>query len=217
MKICSVPGCNNKHKAKGYCGRHIQQIYTYGKIISESRSKLDPNEIIIENNIAKMKLYDKNGNIISETIFDSQFTNEISKYKWSLVSYGYVGGTWFDKVNNKNKHMLLHRFIIYLSDQITNDNYWEVDHADGNKLNNLLSNLRKCSSQQNNRNSTKNPNRFFSKYKGVTKHQDGFRVSIYVNKKGIYIGYFKDEIEAAKAYNLAALKHFGEFAKLNIV
>jgi len=212
-KSCSISGCTGKYKAKGFCGRHLQQIYKYGEIINIGRSKLDSNEIIIENNIAKMKLYDHNGNQIEETIFDSKYVNIISQYKWHLfTSTKYVGGGWKD--NDVWKDMLLHRFLLYLEDGKFDT---EVDHKDGNRLNNLISNLRRCTIQQNNQNAKKTSKITSSKYKGVnfsTYHMK-FKASISVNKISIYLGIFSSEIDAAKAYNEAAIKYFGEFAWLN--
>lgn len=213
MKICSVLDCGRKHLAKGYCGRHLQQIYKYGKIVSSGRSKLDSNEITIIDNIAYMKLYDIDGCYVNETIFDANFADIISDYKWYYnKETGYVCSSWLD--NGVWRPMSLHRFLIYLTNQDIGENF-EVDHKDTNRLINLISNLRICTTQQNNQNSTKDPTKFFSEYKGVTKHQKNFRAHIYVNRKGIYLGYFKNEIDAARAYNVAAIKHFGEFAKLN--
>jgi hypothetical protein len=57
-----------------------------------------------------------------------------------------------------------------------------------------------------------------SKFKGVCWDTRGkWRARITQSKKNKHLGYFTDEIEAAKAYNKAALKHFGEFAYLNEV
>jgi hypothetical protein len=91
-----------------------------------------------------------------------------------------------------------------------------VDHIDHNGLNNRRSNLRLCTAQQNARNHRPQL-RGSSKYKGVSWRQDGkvFRALIWHNGKSINLGRFKNEIDAAKAYDKAAKKYFGEFAYLN--
>ena len=50
-----------------------------------------------------------------------------------------------------------------------------------------------------------------SKYKGVSKHGDKWLVHI----RNQHVGLFKDEKEAAIAYNKHAKEHFGAFAKFN--
>jgi hypothetical protein len=56
-----------------------------------------------------------------------------------------------------------------------------------------------------------------SKFKGVSWHKRDKKwcSQIQVQQKTIHLGYFIDEIKAAFAYNKAAVKYFGEFAKLN--
>lgn len=55
-----------------------------------------------------------------------------------------------------------------------------------------------------------------SKYKGVSRiSKRKWRVTISIKRKPIYIGHYNSEIEAAKAYNEAVIKYFGESAKLN--
>ena len=85
-----------------------------------------------------------------------------------------------------------------------------VDHIDGNPLNNYVSNLRWATQAENSRNKSKHKNST-SKYKGVSKHGDKWLVHI----RNQHIGLFKDEKEAAIAYNNHAKTNFGVFAKLN--
>lgn len=92
-----------------------------------------------------------------------------------------------------------------------------VDHRDGNGLNNRRSNLRAATSSQQAQNSPKQL-LTSSKFKGVSARQHrGFRAYITVNRKQIHLGIFDSEIEAAIAYNKAAVERFGTFARLNDV
>ena len=94
-----------------------------------------------------------------------------------------------------------------------------VDHIDGHCLNNMLTNLRWVTTQENKFN-TRGKKPSTSQYKGVclnatTSSQKKWRADIKVNGKHITIGRYYTEIEAAKAYNEYAKEYFGEFAKLN--
>ena len=91
-----------------------------------------------------------------------------------------------------------------------------VDHIDRNPLNNHASNLRWCSSAENNRNKTKQTNTS-SSFKGVSwdKSYEKWRAKIRINGTQTHLGRFNDEIHAALAYNHAAITHFGEFVNLN--
>jgi len=101
-----------------------------------------------------------------------------------------------------------------------------VDHIDGDGLNNMRSNLRLASISDNTANSNKyvsTKRNVTSKYKGVTffrwerHHLKPWHARIYVRGKNMSLGYFATEIEAAKAYDLAAKDHFGLYAKCNRV
>ena len=94
----------------------------------------------------------------------------------------------------------------------------QIDHRDGNGLNNQTENLRICTKDENNRNRRKIIGSS-SKYKGVYWHgvAKKWMVSIEKNNDKFYLGLFKSEIDAAKVYNITAVKLFGEFAKLNII
>ncbi len=109
-----------------------------------------------------------------------------------------------------NKGIWMHRVIMDTPDGM------DTDHIDNDKLNNQRSNLRICSRSENKQNCGKRSNNT-SGYKGVSwnKRSKKWQVFVWVNYKQISIGRFEDKLEAAKAYNEAALKYHGEFAKLN--
>lgn len=91
------------------------------------------------------------------------------------------------------------------------------DHKDVDCFNNQKYNLRITTYQLNNANKFKRlAVGSTSKYKGVSVYRDGrFRGRLIFNRKQIHLGIFDTEIEAAKAYNKAAIEKFGEFARLN--
>jgi len=94
----------------------------------------------------------------------------------------------------------------------------EVDHKDGEGLNNCRSNLRICNHQKNHFN-LRNRINTSSIYKGVhwDKERCKWRATIKMGGKTKYLGRFKDENQAALAYNRAAHIYFGEYARLNII
>ena len=95
-----------------------------------------------------------------------------------------------------------------------------VDHEDGNGLNNRRYNLRRATHQQNMCNSAGHSNRKYT-YKGVAPCNGDkgktvtWRAKITVSGRYLHVGSFANQEDAARAYDRAALKHFGEFAKTN--
>lgn len=132
----------------------------------------------------------------------------LDNYKWYIRADGYPQ-TRFKK-DGKRITKKLHKMIM------SERGY--VDHINGNKLDNRRCNLRYCTLSQNNANSKKHRDGF-CKYKGVTyeKKKRLYRARIRVNGKLIGLGRYKNEEDAARAYNEAALKYFKEFAKINKV
>jgi hypothetical protein len=94
----------------------------------------------------------------------------------------------------------------------------DVDHINGNTLDNRKSNLRICTRKENIRNrqasGVKNKS---SQYKGVFRcnTRNTWKARIQVDFKQIHLGSFRLEVDAARAYNEAATKYFGAYARLN--
>lgn len=125
----------------------------------------------------------------------------VAGLNWSLTSEGRV----ISSIGGKIIHVT--RFILGV-----NDPKMLVDHENGDLLDEQRENLRPCTRLENNRNRVgwKNSS---SKHNGVGYHKQGrFWVARIMD---IYLGSFSTEEAAAKAYNEAALKYFGKFAKLN--
>ncbi len=91
----------------------------------------------------------------------------------------------------------------------------KTDHGDGDGLNNTRENIRICTAMENARGFRVLRRTKTVRFRGVTPRRNKFRARITVNKIEIPIGVFDDQESAAKAYDLAALRHFGEFASVN--
>jgi hypothetical protein len=90
----------------------------------------------------------------------------------------------------------------------------EIDHIDGNPLNNQIENLRAASRSQNQQNKKIQKNNT-SGFKGVYKHKDKWRVRLMINKKSKSFGLY-DDIELAQLVAIEARnKYHGEFARHN--
>ena len=147
---------------------------------------------------------------------DDQDAEVINRHKWTAVNSSHDKTFYAHrsvKVDGKWKHLRLHRFLLNAPKNK------KVDHIDGNGLNNVRSNLRLCTHAQNlmnmrchNKHGLKGI-AFIAKRKGLRK----WLSKIHINGKLKTIGIFETKIQAAKAYNEMARKHFGEFARLNPV
>jgi len=206
--ICSVNGCNREFRAKGYCLRHYQQMLRHG-MISGNPEKLkygETNRYIFNGDECHIELYDKEGNINNYAIIDSEDYCKVKDIKWSIGGRGYVSCGRRNGVNFK-----LHRVVLGLSPNDENP-----DHIDGNPLDNRKLNLRQCTQQQNTYNSKLSKNNT-SGCKGVSwdKSKSKWSAKIKHNYKSIHLGRFKDKEKAVRAYDIAAIKVFGEFANIN--
>lgn len=150
-------------------------------------------------------------------LVDDEDYEKLSKHKWTLLlqknsrkyAYRQVGKLGVDRRNIR-----MHRVIMNAAEDT------EVDHRDGNGLNNQKSNLRICSHQNNMRNMNRVVNK--SGYKGVRVHPErlekgrrAYQSTIWDGSKSVSLGYYETPLEAATAYNNKALELFGEFARLN--
>jgi len=148
---------------------------------------------------------------LSAMVDDADF-DFLNQWKWQALK---KSNTFYAvrtiEVDGVKKGVRMHRFLLQIHDPCV-----DVDHRDGNGLNNQRFNIRPCAHGENMMNRTINAGSKTG-YKGVTFRSDhkNYRVRIGVAKKVITIGHFDCPIEAARAYNDAAILYHGEFARLN--
>ena len=140
----------------------------------------------------------------------------LSRYKWFASKPG--GSRTFYALRKASedgmwKTVFMHRIILGIDDGIG------IDHIDGNGLNNTRVNLRVAGVDQNQWNRQKTVSSASSQYKGVSWHKTTgkWQANIRENTRCTHLGLFEKEIEAALAYNNAAVKCFGEFARPNVI
>ena len=149
----------------------------------------------------KIKLTKGQSTIVDDCDFES-----LSGHKW-CVSKG--KGNFYAARSEDGRTILMHRQIIDAPQGM------DVDHINHNGLDNRRFNLRACTRSQNLGNQRKQRNATF-KYKGICwEHTNSWSARICLNYTQIYLGTFKSEFLAAKAYDYAAKRLFGEFAYLN--
>jgi hypothetical protein len=145
-------------------------------------------------------------------IVDPEDFERLNKHKWYAVR---DTRTFYahrkKRVGKKYVSIGMHREILDPPGHLV------VDHINHNGLDNRKANLRLATSAQNSYNRRQLRKNKSSKYIGVSwkERTKKWAAIICYKRENIIIGYFKDEIQAAKAYDKAAKKYHGQFASLN--
>lgn len=176
-KVCCICGNDNKTVNTDIgilCGKHYSQYIRYGKV--KLRTKYDPNEIEEFSNHAIIYLYNKDGDIIAETLIDKEDIPKVINNKWCRDKNGYV---------KNSKQGYLHRILLGETNLF-------IDHINGNKLDNRKRNLRICNNADNLKNRVKLPKNNTSGILGVRFREDrnNGTLKYSVTKKDIFRQFF---------------------------
>ena len=134
----------------------------------------------------------------------------LSQWSWCLNSRGYAVRA--ERKDGKSFAVLMHRQVLGL---VPGDGR-VADHRNHNRLDNRRSNLRACSNAENVASQKRGRQ---DRYKGTSWSPSAAKWEAYICPGGskLTLGYFDDPIDAALAYDRAALAHFGEFAVPNFL
>lgn len=134
----------------------------------------------------------------------------VAPYRWHCMAKGYAARRL--RVCEGSAIVLMHRIIMQAPTDL------QIDHINGNKLDNRRSNLRLVTNQQNRFNQRPRKDNKTG-YKGVcwNRRVGKFCAQIHHNHTNMLIGHYSTAIEAAHAYNRKAAELFGEYAYLNEV
>lgn len=143
-----------------------------------------------------------------EVLIDIDMLQDFLRYRWSVDTKYKIVQAGVGSRPNRHTLRLHHLVMGHPPDGK------ETDHINHNCLDNRRANLRFVTSSQNSMNSRLRINNTTG-FKGVSRKRNGWGAQIQFNYKKRYLGTFKIKIEAARAYNQAAQKLFGEYAHLN--
>jgi hypothetical protein len=202
---------NNKTNLLGYFNNELDGALAYDNYVIQNNlnRRLNFPDPEPENLIPNTRLIRVSGGYFA--VVDEEDFERVNQYTWTLLwkkgGENYYAHTFYFE-NGEKFHLIMHRFILGVTEL-------NIDHINGNGLHNYKSNLRQCTQKQNSWN--RRSSRFsVSKYRGVYKRKNGnFSATITCNKIKHYLGVFKTEIDAGKAFDLKAREFYGQYAYQN--
>jgi hypothetical protein len=146
-------------------------------------------------------------------LVDDEDYEAVSQFKWFLTAYGRYTTKDSKMVNRvRGKRMYMHRFLW---------NRWgfpsapQLDHVNGDGLDNRKCNLRPATVSQNMSNSAFRSHNT-SGYRGVSEHNKGsWQAYVRIGKKKKHLGLFCSAESAARVYDAWAKEAYQDFARLN--
>ena len=139
--------------------------------------------------------------------YDAEDAEKIAAFQWHIVT-DKTRDTLYLRSTKQTGAISFHRLVMGFPEE-------DLDHRDGNGLNNQKDNLRPTTHQKNCFNRRKRIGQYTSPYKGVCFRIKTNRWLTQLNGK--HVGSYATELEAAQAYNIAASAAHGEFALLNTI
>jgi hypothetical protein len=199
---CARPGCQNiaaKTKKKTiYCSLNCFNKHK----IQKKNNLITPN---VTPGIKYIPLTQGKWALVDENDFE-----EVSKHNWCAIKIKTKKGPiYYAKRPDNGQYM--HSFILGMN----SGSKLECIHGPGGTLDNTRNNLRIGSRRENQRD--RNSSGSTSKYKGVSwnSRANKWAVNIMAGNEYYFLGYFRDEREAALAYDMRARELHGEFARFN--
>lgn len=143
-------------------------------------------------------------------IVDDADYDSLKYYRWFVKK---APNTYYAyRTNKEHRNILMHRSILNAPDGV------EIDHINSTGLDSRRLNLRFCKHSENLKNQ-KMSSRNKIGFKGVSclghNRKKPYRASIWINNKNLCLGYYSTPERAAQAYDEAALKQYGQFARTN--
>ena len=237
MKTCKVEGCNNKHKGKGYCDKHLKKFNKYGdplyvpqrkkrKTKEEKQCMLEgcTNKHYAKGLCEKHYAQQRKGKefTFGRTKFDPNEIIEYNDYA-EIILYDENGIEKAKALIDLDDVELCKQFKWYLShNYVTTQsislhrmimdcpNDMVVDHINHNTLDNRKENLRICTNQENLWNSSMyNDNEYRGTYK---TSNNKYIARIRYNQETIYLGTFDTQEEAFEVYKHKSIELYKEFS-----
>lgn len=151
-------------------------------------------------------------------LVDDADYDRLSQFTWGYYEHYRTGKTGYAARyatrlpgEKRRRIICMHREILGLTGRV------QADHRDGDGLNNQRYNIRPATKKQNTRAFRRKASGTSSQFRGVhwNAKAERWKANIRVDGKLIYLGSFEIETNAARAYDLAARKFFGDFASPN--
>lgn len=181
-KQCGFDGCGNPSSCKGLCRAHYSQRQRGQTLRPLHKKRYHPNTVTITGGVAMLELTDRRGVVVGHTKIDKEDVALVTgQSRWSLTSDGYV----------RNNDILLHRLLLDAPDDL------QVDHINGDRMDNRRSNLRLVTCAENRQNCIGKEGRDSFRNISWRESRNKWEVTVMVDGVSHWVGRF-DTMEQAK-------------------